>query len=88
MLSIKDCLDYCDLLEEHVSLLAEHNDISKQLAVHIACGLVQTPEGIRYLSDCMLCAIEKLRVQGEFSKVKEAEAIYASFIVSHPLPPP
>ena len=55
MLSIRDCLDYCDILEEDVALIAEHEQIPDVAAAQILCGMVQTPEGIlvitRYLRD-------------------------------------
>lgn len=88
MLSIKDCLDYCDLLEDHVTLLAEYKGIPKQLAAHIACSLVQTPEGIELFSNYMLCVIQELRAQGADAKADEAEELHASFIATHPLSPP
>lgn len=45
MLSIRDCLDYCDLTDEEVLLIAEHEDIPDAAAAQLCCGLVQTPEG-------------------------------------------
>jgi hypothetical protein len=42
MLSIRDCLDYCDLTDEDVAIIAEHHDIPEAAAAQIACGLVQS----------------------------------------------
>lgn len=40
MLSIRDCLDYCDLTDEEVLLIAEHEDIPDAAAAQLCCGLV------------------------------------------------
>ena len=32
MLSIRDCLDYCDLTDEDVAIIAEHHDIPEAAA--------------------------------------------------------
>lgn len=57
MLSIQDCLDYCDLTEEEVALLAHHEHLPYPSAVQLACGLVQTDAGTRtmrcILKDCV-----------------------------------
>lgn len=50
MLSLRDCLDYCDLTDEDVALIAQHESIPKVAAAQILCGMVQTPEGVLLLS--------------------------------------
>ena len=35
MLSIRDCLDYCDLTDEDVAIIAEHHDIPDVAAAQI-----------------------------------------------------
>ena len=37
MLSIRDCLDYCDLTDEDVAIIAEHHDIPEAAAVPRPC---------------------------------------------------
>ena len=57
MLSIQDCLDYSDLTEEEVVLLAHHEHLPYPSAVQLACGLVQTDAGTKtmrcILKDCV-----------------------------------
>jgi hypothetical protein len=57
MLSIQDCLDYSDLTEEEVALLAHHEHLPFPSAVQLACCLVQTDEGTQtmrcILKDCV-----------------------------------
>lgn len=86
MLSIRDCLDYCDLTEDEVSLIAEHEGITDCAAAQVACGLVQTPEGILLLTTFMLDLVERANEEGDRSKVERAKSLCAQFMADHPLP--
>lgn len=85
MLSIRDCLDYCDLTEDEVELIAEHESIPETSAAYLACALVQTPEGTsvlaRYLDEIATRASER----GDSAKVRHTSAVSAKFIADHPL---
>ncbi len=86
MLSIRDCLDYCDLTDDEVALIAEHEDIPDVAAAHIACGLVQTPEGVLLLTHFMLDLVERANERGDRMKAAQAERVCARFMADHPLP--
>lgn len=53
MLSLKDCLDYCDLSEDEVALIAHHEHLDFPEAAQLACCLVQSDEGTQTLR-CLL----------------------------------
>lgn len=86
MLSIRDCLDYCDLTEEEVSLIAEHQDIPDAAAAQVCCGLVQTPEGVMVLTNFMLDLIERANACGDTRKAARAASLCERFMKDHPLP--
>jgi PP-loop superfamily ATP-utilizing enzyme len=85
MLSIRDCLDYCDLTDDEIELLAEHEGIPDVAAAQMACGLVQTPEGVLLLTRCMEELLERAEEAGEADKARRARAAYARFVSDHPL---
>ncbi|MBC9070643.1 hypothetical protein IAI53_01550 [Thauera sp. CAU 1555] len=85
MLSIRDCLDYCDLTEDEVALIAEHEDIPDAAAAQMACGLVQTPEGVLLLTNYMLDLIERATERGDLEKAEQARNLCARFMADHPL---
>ncbi len=85
MLSIRDCLDYCDLTDDEVALLAEHEGIPEPAAAHMACGLVQTPEGVLVLTHFMLDLVEQANARGDKTKAAQAESVCARFMADHPL---
>lgn len=86
MLSIRDCLDYCDLTDEDVAIIAEHHDIPDAAAAQIACGLVQTPEGTLMLTQFMCDLIEEAERRGDRANAHRFRTACARFIAAHPLP--
>lgn len=85
MLSIRDCLDYCDLTDDEVALIAEHEGIPDAAAAQVVCGLVQTPEGVLMLTNFMLELIERASERGDVAKVVKAKSVCARFMADHPL---
>ncbi|MCL2656872.1 MAG: hypothetical protein FWD62_05515 [Betaproteobacteria bacterium] len=85
MLSLRDCLDYCDLTEEDVEVVAEHEHLPPAMAAHIVCGLSQTSGGLVVLDYLMLDAIQQARSAGEFDKAEHVQHVYTHFKATHPL---
>lgn len=88
MLSIRDCLDYCDLTEDEVALIAEHEGIPDAAAAQICCGMVQTPEGVLLLTRYMLDLVERANARGHSEDAQRALALCNRFVADHPLSPP
>lgn len=86
MLSIRDCLDYCDLTDDEVGLIAEHEGIPDGAAAQIVCGMVQTPEGVLVLTNYMKDVIDRATERGELDRARRAKDICARFMADHPLP--
>ena len=85
MLSIRDCLDYCDLTDEDVAIIAEHHDIPEAAAAQIACGLVQTREGTLMLTQFMLDLVDHAEERGDGIRAQRFRDACARFIASHPI---
>ena len=86
MLSIRDCLDYCDLTDDEVALIAEHEGIPEVAAAQIVCGMVQTPEGVLVLTGYMQDLIERATRRGDINRAEQAKNVCARFMADHPLP--
>ncbi|MCB1908858.1 MAG: hypothetical protein KDH15_15950 [Rhodocyclaceae bacterium] len=84
MLSIRDCLDYCDLTDDEVALIAEHEDIPDAAAAHIACGLVQTREGVLILTRYLTDMVDRAERGGNREKAEWARLTFARFLKDHP----
>ena len=85
MLPIRDCLDYCDITDDEVALVAEHEGIPDAAAAQVVCGLVQTPEGVLLLTNFMLDLVERANERGDPEKAAKAKSVCARFMADHPL---
>ncbi|MBX3679407.1 hypothetical protein [Cognatazoarcus halotolerans] len=79
MLSMRDCLDYCNLTDDEVALIAEHEDIPDAAAATIACGLVQTPEGVLLLTQYLSEILERAERSGDTERVERARNAWRQF---------
>lgn len=85
MLSMKDCLDYCDLTEEEIELIAEHEEIPDVAAAQLACGLVQTTEGVLLLTQYMQDLAERAVTRGDCVRAERVMRIWQRFMADHPI---
>ena len=86
MLSVRDCLDYCDLTEGEVHLIAEFEGIPEISAAQVLCGLVQTDDGVALLAHWLHELIESADAQGMIEKAALARLEFDHFTSAHPLP--
>jgi hypothetical protein len=84
MISIKDCLDYSDLTEDEVDVIAEHEHLPYPCAVELACGLAQSEEGTEILRCLLKNALGDAKVQADATALKAAKRAYAQFAADHP----
>lgn len=85
MLTMQDCLDYCDLTTEEVQLFAKHEHIPEEIATPIACGLVQSDEGVKLIGSCLTEMVSDAMQQGEVEEAEHVLNVYAQFRSAHPL---
>lgn len=84
MLSIRDCLDYCDLTDDDVALIAEHASIPDIAAAQILCGMVQTHEGVLLLDHYLSEVEAKASLAGMNDKADQARRARVRFKAFHP----
>lgn len=85
MLSMRDCLDYCDLTEDEIELIAEHEQIPDVAAAQLVCGLVQTREGVLIITRYMQDLIERATERGDVDKAQRAARLCEQFMTDHPV---
>jgi hypothetical protein len=85
MLSMRDCLDYCDLTEDEIELIAEHEQIPDVAAAQLVCGLVQTPEGVLIITRYMQDLVDRAARCGDVQKAQRANRLCEQFMADHPI---
>lgn len=84
MLSLKDCLDYCDLSEDEVALIAHHEHLDFPEAAQLACCLVQSDEGTQVLRCLLEEEISDAATCGAQEYFAAAERAFVHFNTWHP----
>lgn len=87
MLSLKDCLDFCDLDYSEIEAVAEHEHIPVIIAAELGSNLLDTPEGVRDLHRMVREDIEHALEIGETEHATRLTATYLHLKATHPLPP-
>ena len=86
MISMRECLDYCDLTDDEVALIAEYEGIPDIMAAQVLCGLVQTDDGVQLLARWLRELIEYADAAGMPDKAARARAEFNRFSTAYHLP--
>lgn len=87
MLSLRDCLDFCDMDQAEISAIAQHEHIPVIVAAELCDQLLTTPEGVRDLHAMLLDNIATALEHGQMERASELTRSYQHFRSSHPLAP-
>ncbi len=86
MLSLKDCLDFCDLECREIEAIAEHEHVPLMLAIEMGNQLMGSDDGLRQVHQMMREDIEHALQEGHMEHASELTATYLHFRRLHPLP--
>jgi len=84
MLTFEDCLALCNLSEEEVSAIAEHEHIPEITAIEYGDHLVQTPDGELHIRQIIVEDIERSRARGNLKHAEDLEMVLKHFVLNHP----
>ncbi len=84
MLTLRECLQYCNLSEEEIEAIAEHEHIPEIVAAEMAEYLVQSDDGVQQIRSIILDDIEAARKHGNGERVRQLENVLKHFIATHP----
>ena len=84
MISLKDCLDYSDLTEEEVAVIAGHEHLPYPCIVEMACSLAQSKEGEDVLRCLLKDAVCDAKTAHHDEALKIARHALKQFAADHP----
>ena len=84
MLSLEDCLALCDLSEEEVLAIAQHEHIPEMAAVQLGNYLVHTPEGERRIKSIIRDDIADACAGGDRTRELALKLMLRNFVLQHP----
>jgi hypothetical protein len=80
VISIKECLDYSDLTEDEVTVIAGLEHVPFATAAELACCLAQSDDGVEVLR----CLLKDAANDGRADAGKIARRAYRQFVANHP----
>jgi len=86
MLSLRDCLDFIDLDQETIEIIAEHQHLSEVVATELGNQLVANRVGLLVIHDMHRDLIAQAANRGRLAREKELRKIYERFSRKYPMP--
>ena len=84
MLTFEDCLALCDLTEEEIAAIAEHEHVPQLIALELAEYLIHTESGERRIRRMILDDIDHARHSGNQAHLERLTLVLKHFIATHP----
>lgn len=86
MLSMQDILDYCDLNDDVIEVIADHTGVPMIVAAEMSEALLCSPEGVCRLHMMLVECMKEALAQQHNERVLELMEVYEHLRRSHPLP--
>lgn len=84
MLTLEDCIALCDLTEEEVAAIAEHEHIPMMVAAELGNYLMHSPEGVPMICGFIVDDLKAAAARGDVKHVTLLKLVLWHFIQTHP----
>ncbi len=84
MLTLRDCIELCDVTEDEIAGVAEHERIPMICAAERAKYLVHNPDGVPMLKRMILDDIEAAEAREDWAHWRKLRLTLYHFIQNHP----
>jgi hypothetical protein len=84
MLTREDCLALCELSEDEVEAIAEHEHMPELVAMELGQYLCHTPNGEARIERMIIDDIEHARTHGNYAHMAKLVGVLRHFIETHP----
>ena len=83
MLTIKDCIALCELTEDEVEAIAEHEGIPDIVAAELGNYLVRRPDGVPAIKRIILDDIDEAKRRGDLRHAVALRLVLRHFVDTH-----
>lgn len=87
MLTFKECLQFCELTEDEVEAISEHERVPEIVALELGQTLLKSQSGIAEIKRFIREDIARAKVHGQEAKAAHFEDVYRHFEATHPTLP-
>ncbi len=84
MLTYEDCLGLCELSEDEIRAIAEHEHIPAIVAAELGNYLVHSADGVPMIRRMIIDDILNAGARGDFRRAAELRMVLRHFVATHP----
>lgn len=84
MLTFEDCLALCNLSEEEISAIAEHEHMPEIAALELGEHLIKTHDGENCIKCMIIDDIERSKACGNIKHANLLESVLRQYLLNHP----
>lgn len=84
VLTLQDCIALCDLTDDEVEAIAEHEHIPTIVAAELGNYLVHSPQGVPMIRGYIVDDIKAAEARGDSKHVTMLKLVLWHFIKTHP----
>jgi hypothetical protein len=84
MLTWEDCVALCELTEDEIAAIAEHEHLTQMAAAEFGNYVVHSPQGVPMIRRIILDDIAAARHRGDLVHAAKLKLVLRHFIHSHP----
>jgi DNA repair protein RadC len=84
MITLEDCIGLCDLTEDEVLAIAEHEHLPEMAATALAQYLLSQEHGIEKIRDMIVDDIRQAQLSGDKERVLTLLHVLHHFLKTHP----
>lgn len=84
MISLADCIAFCDLDEAEILAIAEHEHVPEIIACALAEKLLQSDQGLEQIREMIRDDIRAAIARGDKQHARELIAAMHHFLAKHP----
>lgn len=83
MVTFEDCLSLCELTEEEVDAIREHEQVSETVALEMGSHLIHGPDGRLYIEHMIVDDILAAKRRGDIAYTAKLKQTLRRFIETH-----
>lgn len=83
MLSFEDCVAFCDLTEDEIDAIAQHEGIPELPAAELGAALLRRPDGVARIRAMILDDIAQAQRRRNFARSGRLKVVLRHFVECH-----
>jgi hypothetical protein len=83
MLSFEDCVAFCDLTEDEIDAIAQHEGIPDLPAAELGAALLRRPDGVARIRAMILDDIAQAQRRRNFARSGRLKVVLRHFVECH-----